>query len=214
MGTYKKGILGFIRGKVGTVVGAVWNGIHYLKSLPDISPDRKPTQAQRNQQLRFAVVQAFLKPLKLLLEVGYQSFTHGVTPLNAATSYHLKFAVTGVSPDYEIDYPKVIFSVGNLEEPQMPGITTGGTAKIDFDWGALVNLDEGAATDRASFMVYNPTLKKYVVVRDVVARSMMAFSLIVPAAWIGHDVHCYMAFVSLDGKKVSNSAYAGVMPVI
>jgi len=214
MGTYKKGILGFIRGRVGNVVGAVWNGIHYLKSLPDVSPDRKPTAAQLNQQLIFALVVGFLRPLKVLLNIGYQTFTKGTTPVNAATGYHLKHAITGVSPNYVIDYPKVVFSVGNLEEPQMAGVTTGGTAKIDFDWAGLVNADEGAATDRATFLVYNPTLKKYVSVRDVAARSSMAFSLTVPAAWIGHDVHCYMAFTSLDGKKVSNSVYVGGMPVI
>ncbi|HWW40453.1 DUF6266 family protein [Pedobacter sp.] len=214
MGKYKKGILGPFRGIVGTVVGAIWKGIHYMRSLPDVSPDRKPTPAQLNQQLKFSTVMEFLKPLKLLLEIGYQAFTDGISPFNAACSYHLKYAVMGTAPDYLINPVKVVFSVGDLEEPQDPGVTTGGAAKVLFDWGALVDTDHGDATDKATFMVYNPTLLKYVTLRNAVARTALSFSLQLPAAWIGHDVHCYMAFVSLDGKLVSNSVYSGVLPVI
>lgn len=214
MGLYKKGILGFFRGKVGTVSGSVWNGVHYLKSLPDVSPDRKPTTAQLNHQILFAMVIGFLKPLKAILNVGYQQFNKGITPMNAANSYHLKHAVTGLAPNYQIDYPKVIFSVGDLEAAQTPGIVTGGTGKIDFDWGALIDPDAGAATDRATFLAYNPTLKKYVTLRNAVARSAMAFTLQLPAEWIGSEAYCYMAFTSLDGKKVSNSSYVGQLPVV
>ena len=34
MGKIKQGILGGFRGKVGTVVGSYWNGIFYMKALP------------------------------------------------------------------------------------------------------------------------------------------------------------------------------------
>jgi hypothetical protein len=34
MGTIKQGILGGFSGKVGTVVGASWKGIAYMRSLP------------------------------------------------------------------------------------------------------------------------------------------------------------------------------------
>jgi len=215
MGTYKKGILSPFRGKIGTVIGSVWNGIFHMKSLPDITPNRKPTTAQLNQQIVFALITGFLKPLKRVLEIGYQSFTKGVTPVNAATGYHLKFAVTGTAPNYEVDYPKVILSVGDLEAPQEPGITaTAGTAKVVFDWGALVDPEVGNLTDRATFVAYNPTLKKYTTIRNVIARSALTYPLQLPAAWIGHEAHFWMAFTSLDGKVVSNSAYVGLSPVL
>jgi len=34
MGTIKKGILGGFSGKVGTVIGGVWKGIEYMRSIP------------------------------------------------------------------------------------------------------------------------------------------------------------------------------------
>jgi hypothetical protein len=34
MGTIKKGVLGGFSGKVGSVVGASWKGIDYIRSLP------------------------------------------------------------------------------------------------------------------------------------------------------------------------------------
>ena len=34
MGKIRQGILGGFRGKVGTVVGSYWNGIFYMKALP------------------------------------------------------------------------------------------------------------------------------------------------------------------------------------
>jgi hypothetical protein len=34
MGTIKQGILGGFSGKVGTVIGASWKGINYMRSIP------------------------------------------------------------------------------------------------------------------------------------------------------------------------------------
>jgi hypothetical protein len=82
MGKYRKGILGYFRGKVGAVVGAIWNGIQYMRSLPDVGADN-PTQAQLNVRARMALISAFLK--------------------------RLKNAITGTSSlNYTIDYTKVV----------------------------------------------------------------------------------------------------------
>ena len=50
MGKIKQGILGGFKGKVGTVIGSSWNGIAYMKGLPQSQKDPKtPAQvAQRN----------------------------------------------------------------------------------------------------------------------------------------------------------------------
>jgi len=185
-----------------------------MRSLPDISPDRKPTEAQLNHQILFAMLVAFLKPLKNLIHVGYQLFNKGQTPMNAATSYHLKHAVTGIAPNYAIDYTQVIFSVGDLEAPGDPGITTGGTGKIVFDWAALADPKQGKPTDLATFVAYNPTVKKFVVLQNAVARTALTFTVQMPADWIGSEIHCYMSFTSANGKLASNSVYAGGIPVV
>jgi hypothetical protein len=59
MGRIKKGILGGFSGKVGSVVGASWKSIDYIRSLP--ASVRNPrTPAQVNQRSKFATVIKFL----------------------------------------------------------------------------------------------------------------------------------------------------------
>ena len=56
MGKIKQGILGGFKGKVGTVIGASWNGIAYMKGLPQSQKDPK-TAAQMRQRAFFREVQ-------------------------------------------------------------------------------------------------------------------------------------------------------------
>ncbi len=71
MGKFSNGIFGNFYGKIGNVVGSSWRGIDYLKSLPKINKNRVPTQAQLEQQVRFALMTAFMNPLRPLTTVGY-----------------------------------------------------------------------------------------------------------------------------------------------
>lgn len=119
MATYKKGILGVFSGKVGTVVGSSWKGISYMKSLPKAS-SKAPTALQIDQRLKFALISSFLKPIKSITNIGYGSVTGNVTPANAVASYHLNNAIVGSSPNFQIDYPMVMFSRGELPGPSVP----------------------------------------------------------------------------------------------
>ena len=56
MGKIKQGILGGFKGKVGTVIGASWNGSAYMKGLPQSQKDPK-TAAQLAQRNFFREVQ-------------------------------------------------------------------------------------------------------------------------------------------------------------
>nr|WP_121272157.1 DUF6266 family protein [Pedobacter schmidteae] len=214
MGTYKKGVLGPFRGKVGTVIGAIWNGIHYMRSLPDVSADN-PTQAQLNVRARFAMVNEFLKGLKPLIKVGYQQFNNGTTPMNAASAYHLKNAVTGTSMlNYAIDYQKVMFSVGNLRKPLDTATAATAPAQVDFSWQNNAPAGSTGGTDRASFLVYSPAKKEFVVLSDAAARSALTYVLQLPPEFSGDTVECWMAFTSVDGKEVSDSVYVAQQIII
>ena len=50
MGKIKQGILGGFRGKVGTVVGSYWNGIFYMKGLPQSKRKGGKSGNQKMQQ--------------------------------------------------------------------------------------------------------------------------------------------------------------------
>ena len=52
MGTIKQGILGGFNGKVGTVIGASWKGITYMRGIA-ASNSNPQTEAQLDQRARF-----------------------------------------------------------------------------------------------------------------------------------------------------------------
>ncbi|MBE9599465.1 DUF6266 family protein [Pedobacter sp. MC2016-24] len=205
MGKYKKGILGPFRGKVGNVVGAIWRGIQYLKSLPDVS-GANPTPAQLNIRAKLTLITGFLRNLKADIDVGYQQFKKGITPMNAAVSYHLKYAVKGVNAaNYTIDYDKVMVSVGKLPAVEDYELVVDAPGKIKYTWTHTLEADDPSLTDRLRLVVYNPAKDKWVMLKNAAARSAKTYTLNVPALFGGDDVYTWMYFVSLDGKQVSDS---------
>ncbi|ACU04218.1 DUF6266 family protein [Pedobacter heparinus] len=213
MGKYKKGILGPFRGKVGTTVGSSWNGIFYLKSLPDFG-DYVPSTAQLNVQAKMAFVTGFLKPLKPLLNIGYKLFNKGITPMNAATSYHLKNAVTGTSAlNYAIDYTKVMISEGNLPVADDPEVNVTVANQLNFSWVDDSDPESTNDTDMLTVLAINPTKGNYTKKVNAVPRSAQAYVLPVPG-YSGDEVQVYLFFVSADGKQVSDSVYVGEFIVL
>lgn len=213
MGKYKKGVLGPFRGKIGTVVGSVWKGIFYMRSLPDITDN--PTPSQLNIREKMSVVGRFFKKLKPIIGVGYQHFTDGVTPMNAAIGYHLKNAVSGTSAaNYAVDFEKVKLSVGDLPVPANFTTLTDAVAKVTFGWtnNAAVNSTEG--TDKATFVVYCKVKDAFVILRDMVPRSALTYTMQLPLDFSQLETECWMFFVSIDGKQVSESVHIGPQMII
>lgn len=213
MGKYKKGVLGPFRGKIGTVVGSVWKGIFYMRSLPDITDN--PTPSQLNIREKMSVVGRFFKKLKPIIGVGYQHFTDGVTPMNAAIGYHLKNAVSGTSAaNYAVDFEKVKLSVGDLPVPANFTTLTDAVAKVTFGWTNNAAVNSTAGTDKATFVVYCKVKDAFVILRDMVPRSALTYTMQLPLDFSQLETECWMFFVSIDGKQVSESVHIGPQMII
>lgn len=113
MARYKNGINGTFSGKVGAVVGASWRGIDYMRSVQK-AITKPASQTQLSQRLKFKLVTGWLTPLRDLVWIGYQFYMGSQTPVNGCVGYHLKEAIRGEAPDYRIDFPKAVFSRGEL----------------------------------------------------------------------------------------------------
>jgi len=77
MAKYKSGINGPFSGKIGPVTGSSWKGTPYIKSNNRVAPERKPSVAQLNQRMVFAMVSRWLRPMKenvLLIVVELKKF--------------------------------------------------------------------------------------------------------------------------------------------
>ena len=212
MGTIKQGILGGFSGKVGTVVGGTWKGIHYMRSLP--TSVRNPrTEAQVMQRTKFMVTIDFLKPITPFIRVGFKNYASRQTAFNAAMSYNVKNAVTGVFPDYEMDYSNILVSRGSLL-PAENADAVAAERSLNFPWRDNSGVSNATETDQAMALVYNGTKGESVFSTTTGDRSSGSATLNVPENWIGDTVEVYLGFISENGSLVANSVYLGQKTIV
>lgn len=219
MATFQKGILGGFSGLVGTVIGSTWRTLDVLKSRPKKSK-KKAVQAQIDQRLKFGMVTEFFSYLKTEIDYGYQSYKKEVMPINAAVSYHLQNAVTGVSPNFILDYTKVIFSIGKMKGPSNLAVTPAVGNKLKFTWDPFLAVKlrpwekEERDKDNVVFIAYEP-IKDILYPNQVIAtRGDGTFEVELNGRLEGSAVHVWLFFLSEDGKMVSGSEYFGLIKAL
>lgn len=212
MGTYNKGILGPFSGKIGTVVGSSWRGKDYMRSLPK-KGNRTPTQQQSRQRLRFATVQQFLVPLQPVLRKCYGLYAGEFTRTNRAMSYHMTEAVVFNDPGYDILYPKVQISKGDLQgltgETFAPTPVGDPLQGVALSWSDNSGEGEALATDQLVVALYEPTTKTTRYQLNAAQRNAVSAVIALPANLSGLTVHAWAAFAAADGSRQSASTYLG-----
>lgn len=210
MGIIRQGILGGFRNKTGSVVGAYWRNRDVIRGLPRAS-NKPATQAQADQRFKFGLITAFMARLSSFIDLGWGSGNGSTSPMNNAVAFHLKQAVTGVAPNFTIDYTKLKINSGKLLLANGIAVAITAAARVDFSW--LNTVPDGKykdATDRVNVVVYNPAKDSFVTLQSAAARSALSYNLQVPPDFSGDTVHCYISFSSIiDKKLVSDSYYAG-----
>lgn len=209
MGTIKKGIIGGFAGKVGPVIGSTWKGKPYMKGRPAKVANPK-TPGQLNHRGRFTAAIRFLSPLKAFLHAGFVEMAIGKTAFNAAQAWNYRHAVTGVYPDFGIDYPRVLVSQGTLVGAWNPQVAAS-EGHIHFSWQNNADNMEVMDSDRALLMVYNPSRHKFISVVGGNTRDSGHQSIELPDLFIGDEVHCYLAFQSSDQTAASTSQWVGAI---
>lgn len=213
MGTIKQGVLGGFSGKVGTVIGFIRNGVACMRGLATSFTDAH-SPAQVEQRAKFGLVVKFLRPLVALLRIGFKSAASSMSGFNAAVSYTLANAVSGISPDFAIDYSKVLVSCGNLPGAMNAAADSTVAATIDFTWDDNA-WDFGAkATDKVVLVAYCPSLNRSVSVIGAATRAQEAQTMQVPASFSGQTVQTYIGFCSENEREFSNGEYLSVVSVI
>lgn len=212
MGEINHGMNGGVSGKVGSVVGSSWRDINYLKGLPKISKKPK-TAKQLEQQARFSLATRMLSPVAEYLRLGFSDVKHGrCTGYNVAVRNFLASAITGSSPDLEIDYPKVQFAKGTLSRA-VDVVVTPEAGKLAISWTSDIIKLAMRVDDELIVLVYEPLSNEYVVGPVNVQRQALTTDVAMPSDWSGLTVHVYVFFTSLTRDKASNSTYAGNVTV-
>ena len=196
-------LFGKARGSIDQITFSSWKNIRVAKKK--IEKNTSNSELQKEVRSKFTTVVDLLKSINPVIKIGWAKVAKNMTPMNAAMSYHLKNAVTGDYPDYEIDYQKVIISRGNLPGVKDLQISTITSNEIGLEW---TYYDESTTSpdDELSLCVLNHTKNDLQInIRDVV-RSDASITFGLPSHWEqGDSVSIYIFLTSVDNKSVSTS---------
>lgn len=210
MARIRQGILGPVSGSVGTIVGASWKDIDYIRSKSS-RPRGEPTPAQLDNQLKFSVLMSFISTMTELVNQTFSKYAVDMSESNAAFAYNYRNAISGTSPNYVIDYGNALVSRGDLANATGVAATvTGG--QLHFTWTDNTGLGLAAATDKAVLVAYCKNYDLTVYSIGAAVRSTQAGTLDV-ANFNGFSVETWIAFLSDDGLNAANSIYTGTLTV-
>ena len=199
-------------GKLGNVIGYVKDGKQMIRRIPK-RRKRRYTRLQLLQQKKFSLMIKFFKPLTPLLQQTFGVSRSGGSNYNKAVSYHIKNAITGKYPFFEMDYAKVLLGMGSLTPAKIPAVSSQQTGWLQFTWADNSERVGARSYDEAWVAIYCPELDQWICYLDCAVRRSGCYSSDV-TAFSGKAVHSYLGFISHDGKTVSNSSYLGVVKVM
>ncbi len=200
-------------GRTGNNVGRVKNGKNTFAMRPHKS-NKAASQLQLNQRMQFGLFTSWVADLGLFVDLGFKNYDAEMSPRNACMSYNFKLdVITGVSPNYTIDYSKVVLSRGKLMGLELPEVATGTGVSLEFSWSADPGFSNAKATNKMYFAIYDPILDRFALSMGAVTRAALSYDMLLPAEFSGNMVRAWVMVVSEDGKLVSDSVHLGPVPV-
>ena len=110
-------------------------------------------------------------------------------------------AITGVYPNFSVDYHKVLLSQGKLHNAGAANAEGNGAGKIKFNWfDNSGDTDSAKATDKSILIAYCAETNESVFTLNGPARSRETAVLNV-SLFSGKGVETFIAFISEDGKN-------------
>lgn len=113
MGKIKQGILGGFNGTTGSVVGASWKGIAYMRGKAQ-SIKNPRTELQMANRGNFGFISDLMSKALAVVNDGFKAVSVKKSPFNTAVQTNMK---TMVDVNGAITLPGAKFSDGNLEAP-------------------------------------------------------------------------------------------------
>ena len=213
MGKIKQGILGGFKGKVGTVIGSSWNGIAYMRGLPQSTKDRK-SAAQLAQRDFFREVQ------DLVGQLSYEQLVF-LFPNSAKGMSRRNLLVKQLSADPLVAEGSKhadladITSLGNAPTADLPDVSiVASRSAVTILWDADNDWRSQHADEYPTICVFNVTQKKIFLVHSTVtvgASGSQSFSLESDAFGIGSSE--FNGFMLSTGSKIPLVGF-GTMGVV
>ena len=203
MGKIKQGILGGFKGKVGTVIGSSWNGIAYMKGLPQSVRNSK-SAAQIMQRDFFKEVQQIASQLTAeQLAFLFPSSPKGMTRRNAIVQQ------LSEDPIIEADSKHVdlanLGTIGNAPTADLPEVSiTASGSSITISWEAENDWRSQHADEYPTIFVANVTQKRIFLVNSTAtigASGEAGFTM--PLTAYGEATDIFNGFMLSTGGKIA-----------
>ena len=166
MGKIRQGILGGFRGKVGTVVGSYWNGIFYMKSLPQST--KKGRSGSKMQQGYFKeLVTLSMSLSKEDLEFIYPRKPKGMSRRNLLVQQLASYAVV-VDKSRTVDLDSMV-TLGNAPMTDLPAVTVAANRTVlQISWDGVTYYRDQHPEDYPVILVANITQQRLFLVASPV----------------------------------------------
>ena len=208
MGISKNGHNGQVTGRVGNLVYYMLNGQPVVRSIGKITKAASVPQLSSRKVTRISSKR--LKMFKAFTKVGFSIEVIGTTQnaFNMAVSLNKRAMMTGIYPNFQVDYSKLILAKGILKPGEELNVSATDEA-ISFTWRAEEKMAWPESTDLVMMIAYFPGIDKTIVKVGGNARNTGADQMAIPQSLKGLHSETYIAFVAADRTQVSNSTYLG-----
>ena len=209
MATLKNGLFGQFSGKIGGVVGSSWKGKQVVKKLP--GPRKTgPSPVQLKQQARFTQLIGFLKPITPILNKAFEKTKLQMTAFNKAFSNN-KNAVTGIYPDFTIDYTNVILCKGSIRNPNVITVMVNSEGKMVLSVSKSSLYSIAAIWTLFFIAAYNEESRRWIYVMNPAPASDQTYELDL-SLFRSKSFHTYAGFMPATGSSTI-SLYTGIITV-
>lgn len=208
MAILPNGINGPFIGRIGNTVGYLDKyGTNIIRGIGE-KTSSKGKEFDNQQQT--ALVTGLLKPVKEFIKVGFRNAPAEKRwdYYSFATSVNKPGAIKGIYPDQEIDYEKVLFSLGNIPPPKNPAVVLNNSI-LEFSWTSDMDAEGTEADDQIMLIAYFPESMRALQQLSGARRIEQKQTLRLPVFTKETVIMTYMSFISDDRKKLSNSVFTG-----
>jgi len=210
MARIKSGILGPVQGKIGTVVGAIWRGIPYIRKQAAYEKSKERSPAQLENEAKFKFVNDWLLTFYPFIGIGFQNLAIGKSAASVALSKIYNTVFSGVAPNISIAYEHMIISEGSLAMVIDPLVSRSGPNTLELSWKQ--NAVAGTAyNDQLMLVFYAPELGEADGFVGAVNRANQRFTFQTNPNFEGKTLEVYLSITSMNRKKIANSKYLGTL---
>lgn len=208
MGVLKQGILGGVKGKVGSVVGSSWKGIATLRALP-LSVANPRTAAQVGNRERFSSVVALATVLlSAVIKPLNDRFASGMSGYNLFVQ-----RCKGAFLDNGTFVPaQLIVSRGKLGATSMlPATSITGDMYVDVNFDNVLRNGYQSLTDMVFAFVVDSSGSVLGVYPGGGTRNDGNFSVNLNRPLVvGEKIYPYLSFLRTDGTMCADSTYSEI----